>query len=157
VLFDSFTAEAECVGELLLRHRQLVALANTEPGFVKSERELAEHMGHPRQGIASANIERPFPEDRAVEQRVIPHCLACRRPREGDRANGVDRDEGHIACAQHLDIVIGLAELRIAEVDTVAGHVDRKYLARAGTRGLVPDREARKDDTAVLRLLVLAN
>src|SRR3546814_10475955 len=76
-------------------------------------------MRHAGQRVAATHIERPFPKDRAVDQRVIPHRLAGRRPCEGDLTNGVDRNECDIPGAQHLNIMVRLAELRVAEVDAV--------------------------------------
>src|SRR5438552_2723102 len=65
--------KAGCIREMLLGHRQIITLRVAEPGNFEPARKFAKDMGDPGPGIALADVEHPFPEDRRVDQSVDPH------------------------------------------------------------------------------------
>ena len=74
---------------------------------------------------------------------------------EGDLADIIGGDHGHLAGGQHLDVMVGDAEQRILQVDDVALHVDRQDLAAAIAGMLVAKGEAGQQQAGILRLVAV--
>src|SRR4028119_310739 len=70
---DVHGRQADAVGKLLLGHRQLVIRLVPQSRDLQPERELAQKMSDSGMGIPAADIGDPFPEDRSVDQRIVPH------------------------------------------------------------------------------------
>jgi hypothetical protein len=129
------------------------ARASASCSCLEPERELAEHVRHPSARIAAADVERPFAEDRGIDQGLVPHGAADRGAIEGDLLDGLDGDQRGLDMGQRLEIVIGEAEQRILEIGEIALHVDREDLPPAIARDLVPKAEAGEDETGILGLV----
>jgi hypothetical protein len=119
--------------------------------------ELAQDVGDAGLRIPSPNIGDPLAEDRAVDERVQPHGLADSRALEGDPDDLVLRDVGDLAGGEHLNVVIGLAEKRVFEVDHFAFHVEGHDLALSPGHAFVADRETLEQQAGMRRPVALAD
>ena len=145
------------VGKLLLGHRQFVAIFLGQPGHFEPAGEFAEEMGNPGAGVPPADIDHPFAEDGAVDQRFHPQRHADPGVRQDQLAHRVPPHEGQLATGQRLHVVIGNVEQRPFQIDEIAGNVDADDLARALGRDLVAIGETGNDQAGLGRPLTLAH
>src|SRR5436190_6629749 len=108
-------------------------------------------------GVTAADVEDPFPEDRAFDERLIPHGHANGGKLKGHVDDGLDRDERYGALSHHLDVVIRDTEQAVLKVDQVAAHVDREDLPSTRAGELVTKGKTIEEQARVLRPIAIPN
>jgi hypothetical protein len=114
-------SQAERVGELLLGHRQLIAIFFGKAVGMEPNRDLAQKMGEPRASVPPADVEHPFAKDRGLDQDSDQDGMADSGPRIDQLLEVLARDHRHLAAGQHLNAVIGNVEEKVLEIHRFTG------------------------------------
>ena len=149
--------EAGRVRELFLGQREIEHAVLAVTVRFEPEGQLAQQMRDPRAGVAAADIDHPFAEDRRVDQGVDPHRQAHRRPRFRQVENGASRNDRRLAPVEALHIVVGGAEQRVLQIDEFARDVEGNDLAAAVAQQLLPIGKAAQQKRAFAGLLAFAD
>ncbi len=86
-------------------------------------------MRGPRQRIAPPDIRHPLPEDRGIDQRILPHRQRQPRIALEDAAERVMRDHRDAGRRQRRDAVVHALQEKALRVENVAGKMKGDDLA----------------------------
>src|SRR5687767_8368743 len=114
-------------------------------------------MRGPRSRITTTNVRYPLPEDGAVDQGVVPHRRSDGGSGKRNLANGLARNERHLATCKRLHIVVGNAQKRVLKIDHVSSHMNGDDLPCAFGNDLVPVHKACAQKTAMGGHISVAN
>lgn len=114
--------------DLLLRHRQFIAVIGGATGGVAAHRELAQEMRDAAQAVARADIDHPFARDRVADRLMDPQSLRDRRAARGDLSHYRQGNGRDVHGGQRARVVIHRPQVEMLEPDTIPGDCQRDDL-----------------------------
>ena len=92
--------------------------------------------------LPTTQADHPLAEHGCIDQGVAPERIANARTAPGQVANGLVRDEHHLACGQRAEAVVHHVEMETLKVGHVARNVERENLSLAVLGQLVSEAQA---------------